>query len=80
MMIAAADQRPLRQPCKADADAAAGSRRSLVQNGTHAPLSATRYRYRNEDNGYEGHIEVDELGLPLSYEGVWSRTADWSPA
>jgi len=43
-------------------------------------LSATRYRYRNEDSGYEGHIDIDELGLPLSYEGVWTRTADWSGA
>lgn len=44
---------------------------------TYTRLSATRYRYRNEDSGYEGHIDVDELGLPISYEGVWIRTADW---
>lgn len=45
---------------------------------SYTRLSATRYRYRNEDSGYEGHIDVDELGLPMSYEGVWTRTADWS--
>lgn len=44
---------------------------------SYTRLSATRYRYRNEDSGYEGHIDVDELGLPTSYEGVWTRTADW---
>lgn len=44
---------------------------------SYTRLSATRYRYRNEDSGYQGHIDVDELGLPTSYEGVWTRTADW---
>jgi hypothetical protein len=44
---------------------------------SYTRLSATRYRYRNEDSGYEGHIDVDELGLPTVYEGVWHRTADW---
>jgi hypothetical protein len=44
---------------------------------SYTRLSATRYRYRNEDSGYEGHIDVDELGLPVSYQDVWTRTADW---
>lgn len=45
---------------------------------SYTRLSATRYRYRNEVSGYEGHIDIDEIGLPTVYEGVWQRTADWS--
>lgn len=44
---------------------------------SYTRLSATRYRYRNEQSGYEGCIDIDELGLPITYEGVWTRTADW---
>jgi uncharacterized protein len=44
---------------------------------TYARLDATRYLYRNEHTGYEGRIDVDEAGLPITYEGVWTRTADW---
>jgi len=44
---------------------------------SYTRLSATRYLYRNEQTGYEGHIDVDESGLPITYEGVWTRTADW---
>jgi hypothetical protein len=45
---------------------------------SYTRLSATRYRYRNEHTGYTGGIDVDELDLPITYEGVWTRTADWS--
>lgn len=45
---------------------------------TYTRVDARRYQYRNEASGYESHIDVDELGLPLTYEGVWTRTADWS--
>jgi hypothetical protein len=35
-------------------------------------------RYRNERSGNEAIITFDEIGLPLTYAGVWQRSADWS--
>jgi len=35
------------------------------------------YRYANLDSGFTAIVTVDDLALPVSYEGVWTRIADW---
>jgi uncharacterized protein len=35
------------------------------------------YRYTNVASGFTALIAVDVLGLPVSYQGIWMRIADW---
>src|SRR5688500_14461112 len=35
------------------------------------------YRYTNVASGFTALVAVDVLGLPVSYEGIWTRIADW---
>lgn len=40
-------------------------------------LSERDYRYTNVASGFTAIVTVDALALPVSYEGVWTRIADW---
>lgn len=40
-------------------------------------MSACDYRYTNIASGFTAIVTVDALALPVSYEGVWTRIADW---
>jgi hypothetical protein len=40
-------------------------------------LGERDYRYTNLDSGFTAMVTVDALVLPVSYEGVWARIADW---
>ena len=40
-------------------------------------LGERDYRYTNVASGFSALVTVDELALPVSYEGVWTRIADW---
>jgi uncharacterized protein len=35
------------------------------------------YRYTNVASGFTALVAVDALALPVSYEGIWTRIADW---
>jgi uncharacterized protein len=35
------------------------------------------YRYTNVASGFTALVVVDALALPVSYEGIWMRIADW---
>jgi hypothetical protein len=35
------------------------------------------YRYTNVASGFTAVVTVDELALPVSYEGIWTRIAAW---
>jgi uncharacterized protein len=35
------------------------------------------YRYTNVASGFTALVAVDALGLPITYEGIWTRIADW---
>ncbi|MFQ6676158.1 MAG: putative glycolipid-binding domain-containing protein [Fidelibacterota bacterium] len=36
------------------------------------------YRFRSLKSGYEADIEVDDLGLVITYAGVWERVATFN--
>jgi hypothetical protein len=36
-------------------------------------LSASRYRYESFPHNFVAMLEVDDLGLVRSYEGLWER-------
>jgi uncharacterized protein len=38
-------------------------------------LDERRYRYESNDGAFVREIEVDDLGLVVSYEGLWQRIA-----
>lgn len=38
-------------------------------------LAPTRYRYSSVASGFTAVIEVDEVGLPIDYSGIWVRVA-----
>jgi hypothetical protein len=40
-------------------------------------LADREYRYTNVASGFTALVAVDALGLPVSYEGIWTRIADW---
>ena len=40
-------------------------------------LGSHDYRYTNLDSGFTAVVTVDALALPVTYEGVWTRIADW---
>ena len=40
-------------------------------------LSERDYRYTNAASGFSAIVTVDALALPVSYEGIWTRVADW---
>ena len=40
-------------------------------------LGEREYRYTNVASGFTALVTVDELMLPVSYEGIWTRIADW---
>ena len=35
------------------------------------------YRYTNVASGFTALVAVDALALPVSYERIWTRIADW---
>lgn len=35
------------------------------------------YRYVNVASGFAAALTVDDLGLPVSYQAIWTRIADW---
>lgn len=35
------------------------------------------YRYTNVASGFTALVAVDALALPVSYESIWTRIADW---
>jgi uncharacterized protein len=35
------------------------------------------YRYTNVASGFTALVAVDELALPVTYENIWTRIADW---
>jgi len=35
------------------------------------------YRYTNAASGFTALVAVDALGLPVTYENIWTRIADW---
>jgi len=35
------------------------------------------YRYTNVASGFTALVAVDALALPVSYENIWTRIADW---
>lgn len=43
-------------------------------------LDERRYRYHSLASGFTAELEVDELGLPLDYAGVWRCVAGWRPS
>ncbi len=38
-------------------------------------LGETSYRYESRDGSFSAQLEVDEIGLVVSYAGVWQREA-----
>ena len=40
-------------------------------------LADRDYRYTNVASGFTAMVTVDELALPVSYERIWLRIADW---
>jgi uncharacterized protein len=40
-------------------------------------LGDHEYRYTNVASGFTALVAVDALGLPVSYESIWTRIADW---
>jgi hypothetical protein len=40
-------------------------------------LGERDYRYTNVASGFTALVAVDQLALPVSYEGIWTRIADW---
>ena len=40
-------------------------------------LADRDYRYTNVASGFTAIVTVDELALPVSYERIWLRIADW---
>jgi hypothetical protein len=40
-------------------------------------LGPSDYRYVNVASGFTAVLNVDDLGLPIDYQGVWTRIADW---
>lgn len=40
-------------------------------------LGEREYRYTNVESGFTATLTVDELALPVSYQGIWARIADW---
>jgi len=40
-------------------------------------LGEADYRYVNVASGFTAALTVDDLGLPIGYQGIWTRIADW---
>lgn len=40
-------------------------------------LGKSEYRYINVASGFAAALSVDDLGLPITYQGIWARIADW---
>lgn len=40
-------------------------------------LGERDYRYTNVASGFTALVAVDDLALPVSYESIWTRIADW---
>jgi uncharacterized protein len=40
-------------------------------------LGDSDYRYVNVASGFTAVLNVDDLGLPIDYRGIWTRIADW---
>jgi uncharacterized protein len=40
-------------------------------------LGERDYRYTNVASGFTARVTVDELALPVDYERIWTRIADW---
>lgn len=41
-------------------------------------LGLRDYRYTNVGSGFTAVLTIDDLALPVSYEGIWMRIADWA--
>jgi hypothetical protein len=39
-------------------------------------LAERRYRYESVVSGFTAELEVDDLGLVVTYEGLWQRVAE----
>ena len=39
-------------------------------------LAERRYRYESTVSGFTAELEVDDLGLVISYENIWQRVAE----
>jgi hypothetical protein len=39
-------------------------------------LAERRYRYESIVSGFTAELEVDDLGLVVTYEGIWQRVAE----
>ena len=40
-------------------------------------LGERDYRYTNIASGFTARVTVDQLALPVDYEAIWTRIADW---
>jgi hypothetical protein len=40
-------------------------------------LGQRDYRYTNVGSGFTAVLTIDDLALPVSYEGIWTHIADW---
>ena len=40
-------------------------------------LGERDYRYTNVASGFTARVTVDALALPVDYENIWTRIADW---
>ena len=40
-------------------------------------LGERDFRYTNVASGFTARVGVDALALPVDYEGIWTRIADW---
>ena len=40
-------------------------------------LGERDYRYANVASGFTALVAVDDLALPVTYESIWTRIADW---
>jgi uncharacterized protein len=43
----------------------------------YARLGERDYRYTNVASGFTALVAVDALALPVTYESIWTRIADW---
>ncbi len=49
-----------------------------VSNQRYTCLDATRYLYESLESGFSATLDIDDLGLPISYGRIWMRIADWA--
>jgi len=47
----------------------------IAAEQSYERLDAARYRYKSLSSGFTALLDVDDLGLPISYEKIWERIA-----